>query len=95
MVGEELGFLYGARLVADGDLPHFLVASGRHEEEHLHLESVLRARDARVAHAVAALVGVELGLDGHPSGVPDGTAVVDVDIAAAEVVGNVVVAVAR
>jgi hypothetical protein len=92
---EDLGLLGDLRLVANRDLPQLQILAGRHEEQHLDFQAVLLPDDARVAEAVAALVGVELGLDGLPARVPHRPAVVHVDVATAQVVGHVVVPVAR
>ena len=53
------------------------------------------SRKAAVADAVAALIGVELCLGRLPAGIPDGIAVLYVEIFAVGIVGNVIVAVAR
>src|SRR5208337_4954698 len=95
LIREETGRLALFRSVADGYLPDFLVPSQGDEEEELDLEPVFRSRYPRIAHAVAAFVGIQLRLDGLPSGVPYRPRIVDVDIAAAHVVGDAVIAVAR
>ncbi len=93
LIREEPRGLAFAGLVADRDFPDFLVPTGRDEEEHLHLEPILGPDDSRVAHTVPALVRIELGLHGLPSGVPYIPAVVDVYVSAAKVIGHVVIAV--
>ena len=87
---EGLG---GIALVGENQLLNLAVVILRNEESSLSLESVLLAGDDGVAHAVAALVAVELGLYGGPAGIPDGVAVLDVEVSAAHVYRDVVVAV--
>ena len=93
-VGVELQLLRQRAGVANGRLPELGRLAGGHEEEELHLDAVARAEEPRVAETVAALVAVERGLRGLPTGVPHRAAVVDVEVAAAEVERDVVVAVA-
>ena len=64
-----------------------------HKKEYGSLHAVLASRDACVAHTVAALIGVERGAAGFPSGIPDGVAVFQVEVASVVVHWHVVVAV--
>ena len=94
-VREEPELLPLAAPVADGRLPDLGVLADGDEEQELDLDPVLLADDARVAEAVPALVPVERRLRRLPARVPDRVAVADVEVAAAEVVRHVVVAIAR
>ena len=93
--GEKLGLFPLPRKVRDTDLPDLLVPSGGDEEGELDLEAVLDAEDALVAQAHAAFVAVAARLDRLPARIPDRASVINVEVAAPEVEGDVVVAVAR
>ena len=92
--GGENHVLGGVGFVPQGDLMHLGVHAQGHEGQLAGAQAVLFAGDDGVAHAVAAGVFVQLGLDGLPARVPHGVAVLDVEVAAAVVHGLVVVAVA-
>ncbi len=94
-VRVELQLLRRRARVADRRLPELGRLARGHEEELLDLDAVARAEEPRVAEPVAALVAVERGLRRLPARVPDRAAVVDVEVAAAEVERHVVVPVAR
>ena len=89
----QLEGLGGTALVGENQLLNLAVVVLRNEESSLSLESVLLAGDDGVAHAVAALVAVELGLYRGPAGVPDSVAVLDVEVSSAHVDGDVVIAI--
>ena len=93
--GEELDLLGLLRGVLERELLNLGMRLQRHEQEDRGNESVLLAGDGRVAHAVAARIGVEGGLRRLPAGIPDRVAVLDVKVLAARVHRHVVVAVAR
>ncbi len=94
LVGVDLRRLLDLGLVGDGDLPELEVLARRNAHLLHDFQSILLAQDGAVAQAVAALVLVELGLDRLPARVPDGAAIVHVEVTTAHVVGHVVVAVA-
>jgi hypothetical protein len=75
-------------------LLHFGPCMQRNEEEHAGLHAPAAARDAGVVHAVAALIAVERRLAGLPSGVPDGVAILDIEIAAGVIYRHIVVPIA-
>ncbi len=69
--------------------------AGRHEEQHLCTEAVLLARQARVAHAMPALIRVQRRLARLPAGIPHRIAVLDIEVASARIHRHTVVAVAE
>ena len=91
----QLERLLFAALVGDREPLNFAIEILRNEELHLGSYAVLGGVDNGVAHAVAALVAVKLGLNGAPAGVPYGVSVLYVEVSAAHINGNVVVAVTR
>ena len=86
--------LGGGGFVGQLHAGHQRVHAAGHEGELLGLQAVLDAGDAGVAQAVAALIAVQLRLDGHPAGRPEAARVVDVEVLSAGVGGHVVVAIA-
>ena len=70
--GEELEVLGCFARVAQGQFLHFGPRLQGYEEQHAGLYTVLGTGDARVAHAVTALVTVQRSLAGLPSRRPDG-----------------------
>ena len=80
-------------IIAQRHLMHLGVHAHRHKRELAGGQTVLLTGDDGVAHAVAALVAVELGLYGGPAGIPDSVAVLDVEVSAAHVDWNVVIAI--
>ena len=91
----EQGNLFGrVRPVGELHARHQGVHAARHHRGLAHAQAVLFAGDHRVAQAVAALVGVQRGLDRHPARGEDRVAVLDVEVLPAGVGGHVVVAVA-
>ena len=92
---EQRQVLRPPAAIAHGRAPHLDVLARGHEEEELDLDPVLGADDLRVTEPMTALVAVEWGLGRLPARVPDRLAVADVEVAAAEVVGGVVVPVPR
>ena len=95
LAGKELRRFALCRLVAHRHLPDFEVLAGRHEEQRLDFEPLALADDARVAQPVPALVGDVRGLDRFPARIPHCTAVIHINVAPAQIVGHVVVAIAR
>ena len=91
--GPQLEGLCGAALVCENKLLYLAVVVLRNEECSLSLEPVLSAGDDGVAHTVTALVAVKLSLYRGPAGIPDCVAVLDVEVSAAHVYRDVVVAV--
>ena len=91
--GEQLEGLGCAALIGQHQLLHLAGIVLGNEEGSLCLQVVLLAGDDGVAHTVAALVAVQLGLRRRPARVPDGAVVVDVEISAAHIDGDIVVAV--
>ena len=92
---EERDRLRRVGRVGDRDLLDLGGLAEGHEEQRLDGEPAALARDARVAQAVARLEVVEVRLDRQPRRGPHVAAVVDVEVPAARVGGDVVVAVAR
>ncbi len=99
---EQLQALGLAGEVLEREFLHLAPFLQGNEEEHRGLHAVLLARDAGVAHAVAALVAVEGRLAGFPSGIPDdsllftlSSLLYNIEISSAVVHGHAVVAVAR
>ena len=91
---EEFQRLGLCRLVLQRELLHLGPLLQRYEEEHAGLYAVFLARDAGVAHAVTALIEVEGCLAGLPAWVPDGVAVLDIEVSSAIVHRYIVVAIA-
>ena len=91
---EELDALRRLRGVLQRDPVHLGGRPEGDEVEDLGPDALPLARDLRVREADAALVGVELALHRSPAGGPEVAAVVDVEVAAADVGRDVVVAVA-
>ena len=89
----QLECLRGIALVGENKLLYLAVVVLRNEERSLGFQPVLLAGDDGIAHTVAALVAVKLGLHGGPARVPDSVAVFDVEVSAAHVYRHVVVAV--
>ena len=89
--GEQGEGLLGVALVGENDLLNLAVVILRHKEGDLGLQTVLLAGDDGVAHTVTALVSIQLGLDGRPAGIPDGSVVIDIEITAAHIDGNIVI----
>ena len=90
---DVLGFL---GFVGQHQIVEFTVFAHGDEEGHPSVQTVLSAMKGGVAHAMAALVTVKLGLGGKIPGIPGGLAgFLDVVEAAALVAGNGVVAVAQ
>src|SRR5690606_37983595 len=88
---EKLYGLRGLGVVRHLDLMHLVVRTDRHEIKGADLDAVTLTRDPRVAHAVAALVLLELGLNEHVRRRPEVTAVVDIEVTSTGVSRNVVV----
>lgn len=65
-----------------------------HEEQHIGSDAELLAVDAGIVHAVSALILVERGLAGFPTGVPYRVAILDIEITATGVHRYAVVAIA-
>ena len=93
--GKELQLLDGRRLVLQRQFLHLSPLLQRHEEQHTGLHTILTACDARIAHAVTALIEVKRCLAGLPSWIPNGVAILDVEIASAIVHRHIVVTIAR
>ena len=93
--GEQLQPLHRVARVAQGQFLHLGPCLQGDEEQHAGFHAVLGAGDARVAHAVAALVAVQRCLARFPAGRPHRVAVLDVEVASAVVHGHAVIAVAR
>ncbi len=93
--GIELEGLFRRTRVHEFHPVHFAAVADGHEEKDIGLQPVLLPRHPGIAHAVAALIGVEGGLAGLPARIPDRVAILDVVIAAAGVHGYAVVAVAE
>ena len=91
---EQLQLLHFGRGVFQRELLHFAPFLQRNEKEHRGFYAVLAACDARVAHAVAALVAVERCLAGFPAWVPHCSVVVDIEVSSAVVHRDAVVTVA-
>ena len=90
---DVLGFL---GFVGQHQIVEFTVFAHGDEEGHPGIQAVLSAVKGGVAHAMAALVTVKLGLGGKVPGIPGGLSrFLDVVEAAALVAGNGVVAVAQ
>jgi hypothetical protein len=83
------------RAVGRDHVPHLQRLAQRHEVRGGHLDAALGAADHAVAQAVAALVVVERGSRGFPRRVPDGPAILDVQVAAVGIQRHVVVPVAQ
>ena len=81
--------------VGDRDLLDLGGLADGHEEQRLDRDAAALARDARVAEAVPRLEVVQVRLDRQPRRGPHVAAVVDVEVPAAGVRGDVVVAVPR
>ena len=64
------------------------------KEEHLCGYAILSALNGGIVHAVTALIEIKLSLAGFPAGIPDGVAVLYVEIAAARVHRHTVITVA-
>ena len=67
----------------------------RNEKQYGSLYPVLRPGDARIAHAVPALIRVERGLARLPAGLPYRITIFNIEVAAARIHGHSIVAVAR
>ncbi len=93
---EERDVGRGFPLVGHSGAPDLEVLAERHEVRGLGVDARGARADRGVAHAVSALVVVHLAADRLPAGTPIGAGVVvaHVDVAAADVEGGVVVAVA-
>ena len=91
---EEFQRLGLCRLVLQCQLLHLAPFLEGYEEENAGLYAILAASDARVAHAVTALVEVEWRLAGLPSWIPYRVAVLDVEVTASIVHRHIVVAIA-
>ena len=91
---EEFQALGLCRLVLQRELLHLGPLLQWYEEEHAGLYAVFLTRDAGVAHAVTALIEVERRLARLPAWVPDGVAVLDIEVSSAIVHRYIVVAIA-
>jgi hypothetical protein len=94
-VRKELDGLRRFAAIGHGHAVHLGRVPQRNEERLLDADALSLAGNLRVAQAVAALVEIELALDGHVRGRPRVTSVVDVEVAAADVGRRVVVPIAR
>src|SRR5690606_2581196 len=92
---EQLHGLGGLGVVRHLDLMHLVVRADWHEVKGADLDAVTLPGDARVAHAVTALVLLEPGFDGHVRRRPEVTVVVDVEVTSTGVGRDVVVTEAR
>lgn len=79
--GEHLESLYFRSLILQRHLLDFSPGVEWNEEEDACLYTVLAARDAGIVHAVAALIAVEWRLAWFPAWIPDGIAILDVEVA--------------
>ena len=67
----------------------------RYEEEYGNLYAVFTTSDTGIIHAVTALIAVESSLTGFPTRIPNGFAVLDIEVTTTSIHGNTVIAVAR
>ena len=79
--GEHLEGLCFLRQVLERHLLNLCPGMEWNEEENACLHPVLAARDAGIVHAVAALIAVEWRLAWFPAWIPDGIAILDVEVA--------------
>jgi hypothetical protein len=92
--GEHLEGLCFRSLILQRHLLDFSPGVEWNEEEDACLYTVLAARDAGIVHAVAALIAVEWRLAWFPAWIPDGIAILDVEVATTVVHRYPVVAIA-
>ena len=90
---EELHVFFSLAAVAQHHAVHFAIAAQRHKRSLLDCQPVFLRRNDRIAHAMTALIVIQICLDGHPAGRPDRAVVVQIEIASAGIGGNVIVAV--
>ena len=90
---EELQALGFRGFVLQRQFLHLSPLLQWHEEQYAGLDAVFLTRDAGIAHTVTALVEVERRLTGFPSRIPDGVAILDVEVTAAIVHRHVVIAI--
>ena len=93
-IAEDVQLLHGVGVVLQGQAVQLAGVAFGYEQLLRGGHAVLLALDHGVAQAVAAGVAVQRGLGGLPAGVPDGIAVLDVDVVAVHVQRGAVVAVA-
>ncbi len=95
--GEERQLRFAVALVRDPRAPDLEVLLDRNEVQRLGLDAVVARGDRRVAHAVPALVVLELRLRRLPGRRPElaRTGVAQVQVAPAQIEGSAVVVVAR
>ena len=87
----QLFFLIG--IVCKGKTVDLTRSIHRNECEQVSLYTVFGRTEAAVADAVAALIGIQLGLGWFPARIPDGIAIFDIVIFSISVVRDIVVAV--
>ena len=81
------------RSIAEGHLLDLSPCMKRNEEENACLKTILRTRNARIAHSMAALIEIKRSLAWLPSRRPYCTVVIDIEISSAVVHRDSVIAV--
>ena len=92
--GEELECFGRITFVGQNELLDFAVIILRNEEGCFRLQSVLLTGNYGIAHTVAALIEIERSLDRRPAGVPDGAVVGNIEISAAHINRDIIIAIA-
>ena len=93
-IAEHIQLFYGIRLIFQSQAVQLTGIAGGHEQLLRSGNTVLLTLQNGIAQTVAAGVAVQLCLGGLPAGVPDGIAILDVNVVAVHIQRGAVIAVA-
>ena len=93
-IAEHIQLFYGIRLIFQSQAVQLTGIAGGHEQFLRSGNTVLLTLQNGIAQTVAAGVAVQLCLGGLPAGVPDGIAILDVNVVAVHIQRGAVIAVA-
>ena len=92
-VGENGKRLWRAAVVGERELVDLAAVVDRNKSSQLCREIILGTAEGGISHAVMALIGIQLGLCGHPSRIPDRIAFLNIVVMAVAVERDIVIAV--
>ena len=92
-VGENGERLWRAAVVGECELVDLAAVVDRNKSGQLCGEIILGTAEGGISHAVMALIGIQLGLCGHPSRIPDCIAFLNIVVMTVAVERDVVIAV--